>query len=79
MTLDAEIFSDLPHHLRQTIASHVMARTISSLRLFKLGQEKGLEALVAQHMRPVDVAPGERGGAGRGSNGFPMCALRLPP
>ena len=37
-----------------------MLDTISSLRLFKgaLGTEVGLEVLVAQHMRPVDIAPG---------------------
>ncbi|GAX80758.1 hypothetical protein CEUSTIGMA_g8193.t1 [Chlamydomonas eustigma] len=57
MTLDAEIFADLPHYLRQTIAAFVMLDTISSFKLFK-GREHGLEQLVAQHMRPVDIAPG---------------------
>ena len=39
-----------------------MLDTISSLRLFKgaLGTEVGLEVLVAQHMRPVDIAPGTK-------------------
>jgi|LauGreSBDMM110SN_4_FD.fasta_scaffold05103_2 hypothetical protein len=56
---------DLPHYLRQRIAAFVMFDTVSSLRLFKgaLGTEAGLEALVAQHMRPVDIAPGEGGRA----------------
>ncbi len=36
-----------------------MLDAVASLKLFK-GQEKGLDQLVAQHMRPVDIAPGER-------------------
>ena len=53
--------ADLPHYLRQTIATYVMLGTISSLRLFKGApdhEKAGLELLVAQHMRPVDIAPG---------------------
>ncbi len=60
MSLDAEIFNDLPHYLRHELASYVMMGVVSRLRLFK-HQDEGLRQLVAQYMKPVDVAPGGRG------------------
>uniref|UniRef100_A0A7R9Z6P8 Cyclic nucleotide-binding domain-containing protein n=1 Tax=Chlamydomonas euryale TaxID=1486919 RepID=A0A7R9Z6P8_9CHLO len=57
ITLDAEIFNDLPHYLRHQLAAYVMMRPVASLRLFKT-QDTGLQRLIAQYMRPVDSAPG---------------------
>ena len=57
LSLDADVLNELPHYLRQAIATHVMLSTISSMRIFK-NQEEGFKELVAQSMRPVDVAPG---------------------
>lgn len=57
MSLDAEIFNDLPHYLRHDLARYVMLPTVSSLRLLK-SQDPDLKALMAQYMRPVDIAPG---------------------
>ncbi|KAG1677045.1 hypothetical protein FOA52_001215 [Chlamydomonas sp. UWO 241] len=52
-----EVFKDVPHSYRHTLASHLMVGTVSSLKLFKC-QELGLRQLVAQYLRPVDIAPG---------------------
>jgi hypothetical protein len=80
--------TDLPHYLRQTIATYVMLDTVMSLRLFKSakGQEHGLEQLLAQHLRPVDIGPGvdsslrwERATATSSSSGSDAIHFASPP
>ncbi len=61
VALDAEIFKDLPHYLRHELAQFIMLQTVSLLRVFKF-QDLGLKELVAQYLRPVDIAPGNQRG-----------------
>jgi len=57
MSLDAEIFGDLPHYLRQKVAAHINLKLVKRMTLFR-NQEEALQRLVAEHLRPVDIGPG---------------------
>eukprot|EP00798_Chlamydomonas_sp_ICE-L_P030863 gene30863-35907_t len=61
MSLDAEIFKDLPQYMRQQLAAHVTLGLVQQLRMFHSGKYKEdaeLQLLVAQRLRPIDIIPG---------------------
>ncbi|KAF5836837.1 hypothetical protein DUNSADRAFT_5328 [Dunaliella salina] len=56
-SLDSEIFSDLPSSLRAKVAQYVTTDLVLQMHVLR-DQESGLQELIAQHLRPVDVTPG---------------------